>query len=763
MNVPLQVKSVTQNNKELLSIWFNRQNVVVPPAVRPYFYSRKNLSIKCVKKSTIRKIALSDFQEHTFYKYEFNTIDELLNNRIQGFTFEDNIPFIIRNRIDAPKYYSSFAHTKDLIFNFLDIEQNTPSTKLFPTYDDLITSISFASNSREIKSIFLRTETETDIQLLKNYCKYYPHPDVEVVYNKSYDLPTIYERCKINGLDIRDFTKNQSSPFFGGKYGVSIEGTVVFDALDSAMKDQSLNGNVPNRGLKAVSDYFGFKSTAKVLKGSEITQAKGTKELVEYNKEDVRRLLYLFDIYWPGITYTAEDLGMPLSEVVSLSTTDLGNIVLGDLYREHNIIADGKNEDRYPEIFKRPKKKDEKNYQGAIVDIYQKGLFKHVKKADYSSMYPNILSEFNFSPDTCTLLDYEPYEDNFRIEENDDSYTYYIPDNQIKKVVVIQTKKQKGFLSEAVERFLDERAKFKKEYKKTGSKIAEARSNIAKVKANGGIYGNMGSAKSPFGFVPAAIATCGIGRQCAMILIDVLNKIHPNSVIELDTDGAYFTAENIDKKKIIDTFYKELEKKFKKPLKLGIDIDEYDTGYFHKAKNYVLKNGDTIIFHGTAMKSSKKENLSKKLIKELATAKLNEESTVSIIHKYMNLKSNDFELSDFAMQTTLGMHPKQYKNNSLSYRMAMLAQDHFGMKAKKGNSYHYVKTHSGYQLFQLATKQDLDIDYYKKKLQDVIEMFEGDISTSLSDFGISITNSSETIKVKEKTNKTRTIGLDVFM
>jgi len=740
VKVPLSVDAIEEGKQEKLSIWANGKQTKIVSPILPYFYSYEDLHITCMRKTKVKKIALSNFQERTFYKYEFRTRKELVHNKIAGKTFEDNISFTLRNRIDNPNVFVNYANTNPLTFDFLDIEQFCPKTKLFPDTTERLTSISFAGNDRNIKTIYLKANTSTDKKLLEMYKKHHQKPDIEVYYNKSYDLPMIFARCKANNIDIKFFSKNNTTPYVGGKSGLRVDGTVIYDIYDSVSGDQSLSGNVPNRKLKVVSDYFGFKSTAKVLKGDEIAAAVGTPELVAYNKEDVQRLFHLFDIYWEGIKYTAEDLKIPLNEAVGLSTSNLGIIVLGDLYREHNIVADGLNYDRYPEVFQRKKAKDESNYQGARVGIKKKGLFKFVKKIDYGSMYPTIESEFNFSPDVCTLLRYEEYKkDGFKIEEDKDTFTYYIPDNQIKKTVVIQTLKQTGFLSKAIARFLNERADYKKEFKKTGSKVAEARSNIAKVKANGGIYGNMGSARATFGFVPAAIATTGIGRECATLLIDILEKLYPSSVIEWDTDGVYFNAENFNEERVLTYFNESLEKKFKKKLNLTVDVDEYERGFFHKAKNYILLKKGNVILHGAAMKASSKDPISKKLIQELAEAKVNDKPTEPIVIKYKNITVNDFKLRDFAMQVTLGKHPRQYTERGrshVSYKMAERALLKFNLPMKMGNEYHYIKTHYGYELYQLTKKEDIDIKYYRKKVKTILDMFKTEYEefTPLTEF-----------------------------
>ena len=728
MNVPLSATPVSYGGVEKLKIWRNGTQTIIDTKIKPYFYSYEDLHIGA-KKSTINAIALSTYQKKKFFKYEFNTRKELYEQKRSGVTFEDSISegilYVIRNRIDMPNLFTRFPNSNDLKFLFFDIEQYTKPNEMFPTYDDRIISIAFCTNDKKIKTICLKKTTTTDKALLEKFIEKYEkiNPDVLVVYNKTYDIPTLINRCIANQISTTSFSKNKTKPFLNRKNVPFIDGVVVYDVYDSARDDQTLTGNVENRGLKAVSDYFDFKGERKPLEAKHISEYIGTKELIDYNRDDVKRLLWLFDIYWPGIEYTANDLKVPLNLALDMSITKLGLIVMGDEYKKRNIIADGRNYDRYPQIFQRKKKTGEPNYRGALVDIARTGLFIPLYKADYSSMYPKIMSEFNLSPDTTTLLMFEPYGE-FKIVEEENAFVYYIPDDVLKKTMVIQVLKKPGFFALLVKKFLDERSEEKTLFKKTGDKEHETKSNNSKVKANGGVYGNQGSANHPYGFAPIAVATCGIGRECAQLLIDILNKLYPNCVIEWDTDGIYFTinVEKFNKNIIIDEFNKQLKQKFGKDLNLTIDIDKYDAGYFYKAKNYLLKKGNKIIYHGVAMKARSKDALSKNLIQELAKAKLNNKPILTIMKKYKKL---DFPLKDFAMNITMGMPLFQYKNkNSLAPRLAIRAEKELGIKIQPGNQYYYVKQKDDYELLELTSFGKIDKQYYMDEVIRILKMFD---------------------------------------
>ena len=352
MNVPLSVNPTVDNNTEKLKIWFDNEEEIIDAPIKPYYYAFERLS-NTAKISKIDKKALSDYQPKTFLKYEFKTRSELVKYRVKGKTFEDNIPFVLRNRLDNPDIYVDFPHTNKLKFLFLDIEQYIKPEKMSPIYNDRIISIAWCGNDRKIKCAYLTKERKDDRKLLEMFIEDYRRidPDVIVCYNKKYDVPTILRRCKQVNIDTTQFSKNGSKPFMGGKEAVNIGGVVVYDVYLSAKADQSLNGNVANRGLKAVSDYFGFEKVIEPLDTKQTHKYVGTKELVKYNRDDVKRLLLLFDIYWSNIEFNANDLKIPLNTALELNTTDLGIVVMGDEYRKDGIIADGTNYYRFPEIF----------------------------------------------------------------------------------------------------------------------------------------------------------------------------------------------------------------------------------------------------------------------------------------------------------------------------------------------------------------------------------------------------------------------------
>jgi len=732
MNVPLSASVSISKGIQKLIIWTNGERKVVNCPFPPYFYSFKNINTPSISSDRVDGIRLSDYGKTVFTKHSFQNNGEVERFRIPGTTYEHNIPYLYRVRADIPDFYTRFPHTDELRFLFFDIEQWSEPGTFFPTFDDRITNIAYATNkNRKVQKLYIDKSTKTDRGMLDYFSEFVTDfaPDVYVYYNKSYDLPTMIRRFEKNSLDTKAFCRGLSKPRIYSKKEIKLEGSIIYDPWETIRGDQALNGEVPDRGLKAVSDYFGFKTNVPVVdfRTEQMCDLVGTPRLRDYNEDDVKRLMYVFDIYYDNVQMTAEQLQIPLSESAGLNVFDLGITLLGEEFHKRGIISDGSNADRFPEIFKRKKlKKDEPNFQGALIGIKRFGTFVPVAKADASSMYPTIMSLFNFSHDTCFIVDYLPYiKDGFRVKDEGDYFLYYVPDNILSKTVLIKVLKRQGLTTKIMLDRISARAEYKAKYKKTKIKKFKSLSDIEKVKANG-IYGCQGSGSHPFGHLPIAIATVGVAREAIKILILTLEELYPGCVIEWDTDGVYFEQQDMfDEVEVWRKFDEHIEEKFGRELVIDLGYDYYDSGYFRKAKNYVLKRGNVLELHGVSMKSMKMCPLEKALVNELCLAKLGEGDENLLRIKYDNLGA--FKSEDFIMSVEQGMPLDKYASQSvLPYRLAVQAQHVLNQTPEIGNKYYYLKTTSGYELYQVPDRSPIDYKYYMKKVKDVFARFSTD-------------------------------------
>ena len=206
-----------------------------------------------------------------------------------------------------------------------------------------------------------------------------------------------------------------------------------------------------------------------------------------------------------------------------------------------------------------PKQPTKKEYEGGHVEIRRYGYFKPVGHLDVVSMYPHL------------MLDIKPYWD------------------------------KHGVFSRVVRFMLDWRLK-EKEKAKRGDKEAEKTQMALKILINS-FYGFLG-ATFRFSDPASAEEITRRGRETVKSLCNELER-RGFSVIEVDTDGVYFTASDLTPK---DVRIEEIKLDFPLPLEYTF----YDDGLFVKKKNYVLrKNGKTIIKGGL---KTRRDNL---LYKEL--------------------------------------------------------------------------------------------------------------------------------------------------
>jgi len=776
MNVPLSVVAQPIKNEQKLVIWADEKKHVVDAPFKPYCYSFAELDINS-QVEEIEAVRLSDMKKTRFFKHKYNTVRGVEKNRIQGKTFEHNIPFIFRVRADLPDFYTQYPHKQDLKFLFFDIEQYSPPGAFFPTFDDRVTNIAYCTNKdRKIQKLSIKKTTKSDKGMLEYFRDIVDdiYPDVYVYYNKSYDLPTIIRRFERLNLDTRVFSKDNTKPYIGRKKDIKLSGSIIYDPYDNISGDQSLNGEVPDRGLKAVSNYFGYETDIEPIdfRLESIHDLIGTERLKDYNADDVGRLLYVFDIYFENVLLSAEDYKLPLSEVTKVQPFDLGVMLLGEEFSKRNIVSDGLNRDRFPEIFQREKEKDEANFQGALSNIKRYGTFKKVAKVDASSMYPRIVGHFNFSHDTTSIVGYEKYDkEGFKAVEKEDYYLYYIPDNVIKKTIIIKVLKKLGFTTKIMRERIESRTDYKEKYKKTKLKKYSALSEVEKVKANG-IYGIQGNSGHPFGHLPIAMATTGIGREIIKLLILSLNELYPDCVIEWDTDGVYFTETDMfDEVEVWRRFDYYVEKKFGREIIVDVGYDYYDSGYFRKAKNYVLKKGDVIDLHGVSMKSSRMCPIERNLTKEMALSKLGEKDEYDVEKKYKNL--TNFDVKDFVMSMEQGRTLKSYSSTgSLPYRLAVQAQHMLNQKPEVGNKYYYIKTIDGFELFQAPDRGAIDYNYYMNKVEDIIKRFQiesknvkslenfmGEEEEDASDWDF---DQEDRVVIEEQVEEDKVVGLDNF-
>lgn len=736
MKVPLIAKVNNDSGSTRLDIWANGRKLEVPAPFRPYIFSKKDLGeIRGTASWPVVKRSLSTLQEEEYTCYELENTSQVYQIKrdweeyLDPLNFaEASMPFIHRILVDDPDYYRQYANTDKLRVLHVDIEQWFDKT--FPTKSDPIIAIGIGYNSddREVLMVNEVTPDEEKRILLEFNEKLVEFdPDIIVGYNlHNYDIPVLFARLIDNGLYPHIFGRTGETEF-DEEYGVQVEGRLIYDLYHSVEKDQTLHG-IKNRKMKTVAKWFKLKDI-KEMPEEAFKLLIGTDKLREYNESDIRITQQLFNIYFPKIEGMAEYLGSPLGELIPFADSFPATIQQARILRSKNIVSDGTNKDRYPDLFKVEVDEDGNEtrikFEGAEVQLMKRGWFRKVYKYDFGSMYPHIMWSIGIGPDNTTLVKLLPLGP-FKCWREGDTRYYSVPDNNhgVSFLVKVEGESDvanfiKGLLAQRLE--LKKRAK---EVEKTDpvefAKI-ESQQYALKVVLNS-VYGQNGAAFLRYGSGPVAILVTCIGRQ----LIGFLHDMCKDGAIELDTDGLY-TDRKYSLDKIVDqlNFFTMFELLGEPVMK--VEEDEYEGGWFHRAKNYLLlkKNKDgslKLVKQGGAFKGSKLPPMFDTIIERVGLCLLVKGPQEALGEARKCLDLSQYGPEDFVQQIRLQKPIEAYSGSVLSATVALDAQRKWGMEPRKGNQYRYLKTIKGYEVYDMEAFSRIDVDYYRQTIEGALDL-----------------------------------------
>jgi len=574
---------------------------------------------------------------------------------------------------------------------------------------------------RELLLWFLRTIAEVKPTVLAGY------------YSKHFDLRYIYERCV--RLDLIDEFERL---FLATQEGSSIEikprGFLHYDVWESVDKDQSLLGKLQNKKLETVGEYFGYEAIR--LPHMNMSEWVGTKELERYHQNDIILTYQLAMRYIDNIIALAEYMQVPLDAIMNSYPAFIPRIVtLRGLFKK-KVIGLLSNAQKYGldgRIASFNTKKIWNKYQGALIGVKKKGYFKPVYKIDFSSFYPNSLITLNAGPDTTKIIEVKDYQDNINAYWKDTSLIIEVPDDNLDKTIVVEIDQSSDSIYRLV---LKEMYNDRKTLKKKLSKLkkdspeykATQAAQVARKVVMNSIYGIHGNKNSKVGDLSIAIAVVGF---CRDVISFVINKLG-DSVIEYDTDGVYI-SDYVDVNEINEAVAAYIHEKYgidKENITTFMEQEEYDAMYSIAMKSYVLKDGDTIIFKGSALASPKQPPIYKECLWDIVRVIFYGEDQ-SLLHKYLDLTK--FPVEKFIMSTSISKsHPDEYKNkNSVEARLARQLMERHGIsEITHGTKVEYVvNKNRHYHLVDREydpnwkDKIDLAYEYYSDKLSKLLEKF----------------------------------------
>jgi len=343
-------------------------------------------------------------------------------------------------------------------------------------------------------------------------------------------------------------------------------------------------------------------------------------------------------------------------------------------------------------------------YAGGLVLSPKPGLHDNIAVLDFKSMYPNIMINYNLSPDTYVAPD----------EPEPSSGVNVAPEvgHRFRKA-------PPGFYKEALTYLIEVRGKIRSQMKtlKQGTieyGILDARQKAVKIITNAA-YGYVGWVGARWYIKPVGEAASAWGRH-TILSASKLAENKGLTIIYGDTDSLFLTN---DKQKL-DTLKTEINDK----LGLEVEVSEiYKRIFFTEAKKRYagLRLDDTLDIVGMEVIRGDWAQVAKKVQEHVLEIILKEQSSkkaVDYVHSVIaELRQRKTPLRDLIIWKTLTKPPAQYAIRAPHVEAAKMLKEKgwnltsgdkvgYVILAGKGRFYNRVKP------YVFAKPEEVDVDYY---------------------------------------------------
>jgi len=753
LNTPLAVKSKEVDGEEHIQFWQNGKQYTVPAPIRPYVVSSKPLAWQGdVDEGTVLVRPLDTLKEETYHKYSVPAVQQIRDmNKVldkefgqaqRNYVRENHCPFIERVAVDAPQFYEQYPEKLEKWLT-LDIE-----TLFYGNMDkSYIIAIGFNTGGEtqclaNYSQDYHENEREILLRFVRAFSEY--DPDCIITFNgKNFDLPRILDRCRVHGIHDNWLGRDGQSTWMDQESGRMhrIEGRLNYDVWEVVDADQSLFG-IKNRRLKTVAAYRGLPVIVEDLKDTRIL-FNDPEKLIKYCSSDVNITLALAQGYLHKDIAISNLLSFPIDEIVnprgakygkkgdpmgrarSGMATLIGRLITQRGMVDGGFIEAGQNRDRYPAI---------KRIQGAVVDIFQKGRFEDILHVDFTGMYPSIQMAMNISPETVSLIGMEDYDTDANFFRGEG--VFCIPDANVKRNLIIHvTQDSDGCVPIFLKKAKSQREEYKRlKFQASLGTDASSRADYLKFDAlqlgvkilmNSVGFGVNAPLMIRYGSIPTAALITGVARHLIKFAMNWL-KAHNLNPIEVDTDGVYVDSNEDIIAELNDAIMKEVRRWAPHPMikvegkweqTIQMEATPYAVGFWHKAKNYVLRDMDGHLkITGGGFKSSKMPPFIDVIRDELTNARLDGMSDAEItpiIKRMMRIKLYTLEELTMTLRNSKAM--EDYNTETLGKKLAKMAWDQFKTPARAHTRYNYVYGKRGkkgeYLLAASAVHEDLD--YYR--------------------------------------------------
>jgi DNA polymerase I len=404
---------------------------------------------------------------------------------------------------------------------------------------DPILAISILTNKGEIRTFV--TENHDDKKILCSFVDYIHsfNPDVIIGYGTNRrDFHYLLERAHKIGLKLA-IGRTEEEPHTSVYGHISVIGRANVDLLDYA---EDLT-EVKVKTLENVAEFL-IGTDKKNLIRIEETEIC---DFWEIRKSDLIKFCEQNAILVMRLSNVLLDYALQLSNLIGIPLDYVGAAATGfkvDWY----LIRESK---RFNELI--PKKADQPYYpyKGAMVLKPKPGVHENVAVMDFTAMYPNLMINYNLSPDTLV-----------RLGEKESELDVYVAPEVGHKF----RKEPPGFYKQVLTDLIRARKTLQEQMEKFSSnsseyRLLDARQRGIKVLTNA-VYGYCGWTGARWYVREVAEATTAWGRKTIMTTIELAKK-SGLEVVYSDTDSVFVKYDEVKIKNFLATVEKEIGLKIK--------------------------------------------------------------------------------------------------------------------------------------------------------------------------------------------------------
>lgn len=446
-------------------------------------------------------------------------------------------------------------------------------------------------------------------QMLQSFVDYWEMTDPDVItgwYCELFDIPYLINRISrvfgdsalVNRLSPWRIVKQQNVRIMGNEeVKFNIEGVTVLDYIDLFKKFTGHTyGAQESYTLNHISTVvLGEKKIDYKDEGTlnDLYEKDHTK-FCDYNIRDVELVSMIDDVL------KLIELVYTLAYTAGVNYTDtLGTTTIWDTLIFRRLASD-------KIAVPVPKHKPRTAFAGGYVKDVQHGLHKWVLSYDLNSLYPNIIIQYNMSPETFTGKILNGINPERILKDGLNAKKYGIPENQcVAANGALFDKSRKGCLPVIVQELYDNRVKLKEKMLEASKKYEETSDHKFKDESTyyktmqtaikilmNSLYGALGNAYFRYFDVSIAEAITLTGQLTNQwVTRDINNVLNANFknnkdwIVAGDTDSIYISLEEIvDRIKPKDPieFLNEFDRRGLEPTitesfeKLASDLNVYE-------------------------------------------------------------------------------------------------------------------------------------------------------------------------------------------